>query len=112
MKILTIVLAAVATLALGGADANTADAAYGYGGFGIHLGGRNVHLAIGQPHGYRSYHSYGVRRAHNYSWHNTSHYDYHPGGYQRHYNHYDYVPGHYDYHRTGHWDRNRNYRHR
>jgi hypothetical protein len=112
MKILTIALAAVATLALVGADANTADAAQGYGGFGIHVGGRNVHLDIGQPHGYRSYYQQRVGRVgyHN-DWHNTSHYDYHPGGYQRHYNHYDYVPGHFDYHRTGHWDRHRNYRH-
>ena len=37
------------------------------------------------------------------SWHDTSHYDYHPGGFQRHRNHYHYVPGHYDYHRSGHW---------
>jgi hypothetical protein len=112
MKILTITLATAATLALMGADSNTANAAYGYGGYGIHLGGRNVHLDIGQPHGYRSYYQHRVGNVgHHYDWHNTSHYDYHPGGYQRHYNHYDYVPGHYDYHRTGHWDRHRNYRH-
>ncbi len=37
-------------------------------------------------------------------WHDTSHYDYHPGGFERHRNHYHYVPGHYDFHQTGHWD--------
>ena len=111
MKKLTIALAAVATLALVNADSNSAEAAHGYGGFGIHLGGRNVHLDIGNPHGYRSHYRHRGRQSHHYDWHDTSHYDYHPGGYQRHNNHYDYVPGHWDYHQTGHWDRHRNYRH-
>ena len=107
MKTLTIALAAVATLALVGADSN---AAHGYGGFGIHIGGRNVHLDIGRPHGYRSHNVYRTRQsAHHYDWHDTSHVDYHPASYQRHYNHYDYVPGHLDYHQTGHWDRHRGY---
>lgn len=107
MKKLTIALAVVATFALMSVDMNTAEAAHGYGGFGIHFGGRNVHLDIGRPHGYQSRHGYRGRRSHHYDWHDTTHLDYHPGGYQRHNNHYDYVPGHYDVHQTGHWDRHR-----
>ena len=37
------------------------------------------------------------------TYHNTSHYDYHPGGFQQHGNHFHYVPGHYDFHQTGHY---------
>jgi hypothetical protein len=56
----------------------------------------------GYSHGgrYGGYHSYRGHR----DWHDTSHYDYRPGGYQRHYDHYDYVPGHYDFHPQGHYD--------
>lgn len=88
---------------------------------GIHFGSGRVHVDIGNPHGgwyggayNRHYggghrqHSYyrgghGGHYGGNHYWHDTSHYDYHPGGFQRHYDHYDYVPGHYDYHQTGHW---------
>ncbi len=112
MRKLTFALAAVAVLVLVGADSNTANAAHGYSGFGIHIGGRNVHLDIGRPHGFRSHHVYRTRYTapHHYDWHDTSHVDYHPASYQRHFNHYDYVPGHLDYHQTGHWDRHRGYR--
>ena len=110
-KKLTLGLVAVAAFALVGLDANTAEAAHGNRGFGIHIGGRNVHLDIGNPHGYRSHHVYRARHAapHHYDWHDTSHFDYHPPSYQRHYNHFDYEPGHYDLHRTGHWDRHHSY---
>ncbi len=62
-----------------------------YGG-GVHWGGGSVHWG-GHYHRRRRYPRY----------HDTSHYDYHPGGFQRHGNHYHYVPGHYDFHRSGHW---------
>lgn len=93
---------------------------------GVHLGLGGVHVDIGRPHGghygrqsYRSYYNgggyshgdgygggWGGNRGH-YDWHDTSHYDFHPGGYQRHYDHYDYVPAHYDYHSQGHYDYHR-----
>ena len=114
-KNFTLSMAALAAITLISLDANVATAAHGYGGFGLHIGGRNVHLNIGNPHGYqrqqvayrtsRNYYSgHRTSRAH-YDWHDTSHYDYHPGGFVRHGNHYDYRPGHYDYHREGHYDR-------
>ena len=118
MKTFTIALAAVTTLALVSADSKPAHAAHGYGGFGLHIGGRNVHLDIGRPHGYRTHavhRRHGVHRprhtGYHYDWHDTSHYDWHPGEYRWHYNHFDYVPGHWDFHRTGHWDRHRNGHH-
>lgn len=86
---------------------------------GIHFGAGPVHVDVGNPHGgwyrgsygnpygyYGGYHnvySHGYWGG-NHSWHDTSHYDYHPGGFERHYNHYHYVPGHYDFHQEGHWD--------
>lgn len=91
---------------------------------GIHLGTRRVHVDLGQPHapqyryvpqtygGYGEYGGFGggyhttyypSHRSH-VDWHDTTHYDYHPSGFQPHYDHYDYVPGHYDVHRSGHWD--------
>ncbi len=106
MRNFTLSLAALAAFAMLSVDARVAEAAHGFRGFGIHLGGRNVHLDIGRPHGFRANTSY--RRTF-YApsrnvWHNTSHFDYHPGRYVPHRNHIDYVPGHFDYHRTGHWD--------
>ena len=106
MKKFTLSLAAVAAFALLTFDAGTAEAAHGFRGFGIHLGGRNVHLDIGRPHGSHFYDSYQTSF---YApaprvWHDTSHYDYDPGGYVPHRNHCDYVPGHFDYHRSGHWE--------
>jgi hypothetical protein len=91
---------------------------------GAHFRLGGLHVDVGNPHGsyayrgYRSYNNYGGYRYQPYSrhysgyrgghghahWHDTSHYDYHPGGFQRHYDHYHYVPGHYDFHREGHWD--------
>ena len=60
----------------------------------------------GHNHGWGGYDGYHGRRGRRGRvWHDTSHYDYHPGGFQRHRNHYHYVPGHYDFHRDGHWDR-------
>jgi hypothetical protein len=93
---------------------------------GVHIGAGPVHVDVGYPHapryrraaygygGYSAYSGYGgyggyrayyppVRGGHS-DWHDTTHYDYHPGGFQPHYNHYDYVPGHYDVHHSGHWD--------
>lgn len=70
----------------------------GYGGYGGYYG--DSHYGHGHGYGY----DYGRRGR---VWHDTSHYDYHPGGFQRHYDHYHYVPGHYDFHRDGHWDRGR-----
>ena len=110
-KLLAIaVIAASAMLVSGGEEARAQ---------GIHIGGRGVHIDVGRPHGRRYgghsfYHSgyghrggwsgWGGHRSH-YDWHDTSHYDFHPGGFERHRNHYHYVPPHYDYHRDGHWDR-------
>jgi hypothetical protein len=110
-RISTLGIAALATLALLACDTNTAEAR----GFGIHLGGRNVHLDIGNPHGYGgysrqvSYRSTPTHRTYSnhtphYDYHDTSHYDYHPGGYVRHSNHFDYQRGHFDFHRQGHYD--------
>ncbi len=106
---ITLGMAALAALTLVGLDSSAAKAR----GFGFHYGGRNVHVDIGNPHGYRnqvayrrsarSYYPTQRSRGH-YSWHDTSHYDYHPGSYVRHRNHYDYTPGHYDFHREGHFD--------
>jgi len=115
-KIVKVGAVALATMMFVGIDSKPAQAQFGFGGFGIHLGGRNVHVDIGNPHGYRS--SYG--RQSNYGrsyqryqayrapahldWHDTSHVDYIPGGYVRHRNHYDYVPGRHVIHREGHYD--------
>jgi hypothetical protein len=90
---------------------------------GVHIGGRGMHLDIGNPHGYyggsrgqygyygrypsQAYHHNAYHHSHwggGHLWHDTSHWDYHPGEYYRHYNHYHYMPGHYDFHREGHWD--------
>jgi hypothetical protein len=111
MNKLTLSIAALAALTFVGLEPSAAEAAHGYRGFGLHIGGRNVHFDIGNPHGYARqqtvhcyYPSHGTSRAH-YDWHDTSHYDYHPAGYVRHGNHLDYRPGHYDYHQEGHYDR-------
>ncbi len=114
MKTFTIALTAAALFAFVGVDASPANAAHGQRGFGLHLGGRNVHLDIGNPHGYRaqcSQRGYRGRRGYHYDWHDTSHFDYQPGGFVRHNDHFDYVPGHWSYHQTGHWDRHRGNRH-
>ncbi len=96
-KKLALALAVVASVGLWGASQAQA-APWGFG------------IQIGPRYGYSGGHygGYGHRshRGH-YDWHDTSHYDYHPGGFQRHNNHYHYVPGHYDYHRSGHWDYHR-----
>ncbi len=113
MNKITLSFAALAALAFVGFDTNTAQAAHGFGGFGLHFGGRNVHFDIGNPHGYRNQVNYRTTRTYrpqyqtrsHYDWHDTSHYDYHPGGYVRHGNHVDYQRGHYDYHQQGHYDR-------
>ena len=111
MKKFTLSLAVLATLVLLSADTGVAQAAHGFRGFrgfGIHLGGRNVHVDIGRPHGYRTFggsfqSGFGVPSRH--VWHNTSHFDYHPTERVWHGNHIDVIPGHFDYHNTGHWDR-------
>ena len=112
-RILSIAVLAAVTLV--GLAANTVEAAHSYRGFGVHIGGWNVHIDIGNPHGsYRRHtaHRY-VRsyypprptsRAH-YDWHDTSHYDYSPAQYIRHGNHYDYVPAEVSWHQEGHCDR-------
>jgi hypothetical protein len=114
-------MVALAAALLAGGDTNSAQAGHGFSRFGVHLGGRNVHVDIGNPHGryygsapqvvYRRSYSnpqwYGHGGSAHYDWHDTSHYDYHPGEYRRHGNHLDYVPGHYDWHEDGHWDRHR-----
>lgn len=64
---------------------------YQGGGYGVQYRGNLGGISVQYRSNYRP------------TWHDTSHYDYHPGGYQRHRNHYHYVPGHYDLHRTGHW---------
>ena len=85
---------------------------------GIHIGGRGVHIDIGRVHSghYGRYGSFYRGSSHDGGhsswggyrspsrWHDTSHYDFHPGGYERHYNHYHYVPSQYNFHREGHWD--------
>ena len=69
---------------------------------GYRPAGVSIRFGTGYGGYYGGYHS-GYRGGHGH-WHDTSHYDYHPGGFQRHGNHYHYVPGHYDFHRDGHWD--------
>lgn len=80
-------------------------------------GGIRFSFGGGHHHGHHGHHGFhrgpvyngwygghGHHGVHRYPrWHDTSHYDYHPGGWQRHYDHYDYVPGHYHWHRDGHW---------
>ncbi|MCA9246117.1 MAG: hypothetical protein KDA42_03350 [Planctomycetales bacterium] len=92
--LLAIALVAGVSIAMS-ATADTAQAAHGHGGWGIQIG--NGHCG-----NYWGGGGYWNGPAH--SWHNTSHWDYHPGGWQPHGNHFDYVPGHWDYHQTGHWD--------
>lgn len=116
MNKITLSIAGLATLLLAGFDIKQAQAAHGYRGVGIHIGGPNLHLDIGRPHArhYQSqsrvaYRPIGAYRGHSrlrghYDWHDTSHYDYHPGEYVRHGNHFDYNPGHYDWHSQGHYD--------
>jgi hypothetical protein len=83
---------------------------------GLHVNAGRLHVDVGHPHGPRysrasyPYGGYGAYRAYypqarigHGHWHDTTHYDYHPGGFQPHYDHYDYVPGHYDVHHSGHW---------
>ena len=113
MNKITLSIAALAAMAFVGFDANTAEAGHGFGGFGIHFGGRLAHIDIGNPHGYHNQVTYRTTRTYypqyqprtHYDWHDTSHYDYHPGGFVRHGNHFDYERGHYDYHQEGHYDR-------
>ena len=125
MNKITLSLAVLATMAFVAIDSNTAQAAHGFRGFGLHFGGRNVHLDIGNPHGnhhgyhhrsnvvYRTSRNYhpGHRARYHYDWHDTSHFDYIPGGYVRHGNHLDYVPGRYVYHQEGHYDKHRGSHH-
>ncbi len=108
-------IAAMAILAAGGAAAEAQHGAWGghysynrgfygggYGGARIsfYSGGRGLPgVYYGRGGGHHGHHGHGHSR-----WHDTSHYDFHPGGYQRHYDHYDYVPPHYDWHQDGHWD--------
>lgn len=117
MRKITLGAAALAAVLMLSLDTGAAQAAHG---FGLHFGGRNVHLDIGNPHGYRHGRQVAYRRpysnprwyGHNnvyrgrphLDWHDTSHFDYVPGGYVRHNNHYDYVPGRHVWHREGHWD--------
>ncbi|MCA9077735.1 MAG: hypothetical protein KDA93_22100 [Planctomycetaceae bacterium] len=88
---LGIVLAALTTLGA------SAQAGHGFGWSGGHAhSNHGFHgTYVPQVYNYPTYHQ---------TWHNTSHYDYHPGGFQRHGNHAHYVPGHVDLHRTGHFD--------
>jgi len=106
MKKFTLSLAALAAFAMLSMDTGVAEAAHLFRGFGIHIGGRNVHLDIGRPHGYRDYPSYRSTyfAPSQHVWRNTSYFDYHPSGNTRYGNHCDYVPSHFDYHQTGHWD--------
>jgi len=106
MKKFTLSLAALAAIAMLSMDTGVAEAAPGFRGFGIHIGARNVHLDIGQSHGYRtnSFYRSSYRAPSRHVWHNTSQFDYHPAQRVRHGNHIDYTPGHFDFHQTGHWD--------
>jgi len=93
---------------------------------GLHIGGPNAHIDIGNPHGNRGYGRtsyyaprtyypqrrvgyYSAPRVHvarpHYDYHDTSHHDWHPTEVRRHGNHYDVQPGHWDFHREGHYDR-------
>jgi len=105
MKKFTLSLAALAAFAMLSVDTGVAEAAHGFRGFGIHLGGRNVHLDIGRPHGYRPHASYRTTyfAPSRQVWHNTSRFDYHPGVNVWHGNYH--APSHVDYRPVGHWDR-------
>ena len=121
MKKLTITIAAVVAVAFFTLDTKRAEAVHGFSTFGLHFGGPNFHLDVGNPHGYRGRHVAArphVRYGHpgrayvakrpcpsRYRWHDTSHWDYIPSHYVPHGNHVDYVPGRMVYHREGHWDR-------
>lgn len=111
MKRITLTLAAITALAFVGFDSQRAEAAHGFRGFGVHLGGPNFHVDVGNPHGYGWGRTHVVRRRSpvHYDWHNTSHYDYIPAHAVPHGNHIDYVPGRVQYHREGHWDRHRGF---
>jgi hypothetical protein len=110
MRKVFLAIAAITILAAGGA---AAEAGHGsrsghysynrgfYGGYGPRI---SFYSGRGLPGVYygRSHHGH-HGHGHAY-WHDTSHYDFHPGGYERHYDHYHYVPSHYDWHQDGHWD--------
>jgi hypothetical protein len=90
---------AVASFAIVGLGANTADA----GGHGVYYSGPGYYNA-GCHNVYGGWGGGWGGWQNDHVWHDTGHYDYHPGGLVRHRNHYHYEPGHYDYHDTGHWD--------
>jgi hypothetical protein len=75
----------------GGYSSGYGPAGLGYGGvYGGHLH-HNVNPWINPGYGH-------------YDFHDTSHWDYVPGGFQRHGNHFHYQPGGWIYHQDGHWD--------
>jgi hypothetical protein len=82
----------------------------GYGTFGVGSVGRSRYGS-----GYGGSFSYGDHMHHNvnpyvnpgyghHDWHDTTHYDYVPGGYQRHGSHFHYQPGQMRLHQDGHYD--------
>jgi hypothetical protein len=112
MRKLLLAVAAITILAAGGAVAQAQHGHWGghynynRGFYGGGYGGARISFYSGRGlpgvyygRGHHGHHGHGHAR-----WHDTSHYDFHPGGYQRHYDHYDYVPPHYDWHQEGHWD--------
>lgn len=101
-----VIFTSVAVLGLLLISANSSEAGgirvtFGGSGYGYY-GGHGVQRGYGYP-GYSTYPSVSPGCYSAPRWHDTTHYDWHPGGWQRHGNHFDYVPGHYDLHRTGHW---------
>ena len=102
-KTRNILLTGFALIAAVAMTTSTAEA--GRFGISLNFGGHRHHSGYGHR-GY-SHRNYGHRsyghRGHSH-WHDTSHWDYHPGGFQRHGNHYHYIPGHYHWHNDGHWD--------
>ena len=114
MNKFTFGLAAFGALAFVALDSSATQAAPG---FGLHIGGPNVRLNIGNPHGHARYHKVGYRPArpcfppsrawYHYGWHDTRHWDYRPGGYARHGNQFDFIPGHWSWQQRGDWDRHR-----
>jgi hypothetical protein len=107
MKRLHWLVAAAAIFAVGGA---VAEAGHGNSGRhynynrGFYSGPRVSFYSGGLPGVYYGRSGHGHHGHGHHHWHDTSHYDFHPGGYERHYDHYHYVPSHYDWHREGHWD--------
>ncbi len=106
-------LAAAVALALGVTLNSNEAEARGFGG--LHLQSGNVHVDLGNPHGFHHVGYNGNHGNFNHgwggwgggcgsTWQNTGHYDYHAPQLRWHGNHFDYQPGHYDYHNTGHWD--------